>query len=327
MQTQTIVRKSLSDVTTQPIKPSDDIISLHLSASNLRERFAMTDYVFSDADGVLVPEGATIMPAPHAEFITQLAACGVGVTMVTGKPLAEVSRIASTLPAGSPLRFLCEKGAYSVKLAENGKLEKTFVLGSAEHESAVADLREAFFSAQASKIIEDTRSESGEQRVWFGLSGSGDHRSILSIDIYGSEPPSNYTELVGAKRDALKLHDEELLTEVETMIEEWVKVIHPDWRVIHLGNANTDIAPGPIEKDLAILKTLEYQQARTVQVWGDTTNDLAMFRLREQHDKVIAGLVLHREKGKALLSDVDFASYGMANTDPFFRLLLATHDA
>lgn len=326
MQPPTILQQPISDVTARPITPRDDIISLHRSPAELLNRFAMTDYVFSDADGVLVPEGATVMPSSHVEFITELADRGVGVTMVTGKPLAEVARLADQLPAGTPLKFLCEKGAYSVIRQGSGEYEKSFVLGSAADEAAVAELRERFFVTRAPEIIDKLRSPDGEQRVWFGLSGSGDHKSILSIDIYGFEPPHDYTKLVGPERDAFKLKDDTLLKQAETMIEQWVLATHPEWRVVHLGNANTDIAPGPIEKDLAILKTPEYKQARTVQVWGDTNNDLAMFRLRSEHEKIIAGLVLHREKGKSLLEDVDFTSYGMANTDPFFRLLLATHD-
>lgn len=59
-------------------------------------------------------------------------------------------------------------------------------------------------------------------------------------------------------------------------------------------------------------------------VLGDTENDRAMFRLRNTYsDKVVAGLVYHRQQAVALLDDVDVASVGMANADPILAAVLA----
>jgi hydroxymethylpyrimidine pyrophosphatase-like HAD family hydrolase len=311
-----------------PGASTDTIASLTHTPEQLTELFHETDCVFADADGTLLDEGAVSVSPDYLAYIRDLAERGVTVVVVTGKPLAEVSKIYDHMPTDIPLQFLCEKGAYSVARRPGGGYDKTFVLSSEAEETAVAELRQQFFDQKVAEITESTRAGDGSQQVWFGLSGSGGHKSIFSLDIYGSEPPANYLEMLGTERAQFKLEDNELLARVEHELEDFVAGHHPDWRVVHMGNGNTEIAPGGVEKDMAIIRTAEFQDARIVQVWGDTVNDLAMFRLRQQHpDKVVAGLVIHREKAKNLLTEVDMVTFGMANTAPYFQLLLATHDA
>lgn len=307
----------------QPVATSSDIYSLGLAVDDLRERFASTDHIFTDADGTVVMEGATTFMPGYNEYFQQLHQRGIGVTVVTGKPAEEALGLMSSLPADSHVQFLCEKGAYTLSRDGSGGTTRQFILSSEASEREVAALRAEFF-AQADTLAQ--QASNGEQRVWFGLGGSGAHRSVLSIDLFATQPPANYLELIGAERDALKLTDETLLQAAEQVIEQFVQARHPGWNVVHMGNANTEICPSAIEKDAAILQTPEFAAARTVQVWGDSMNDRAMFGLRSAHPgKVLAGLVLHREKGKALIPEVDMLAYGMANAAPYLQLLLETH--
>ncbi len=321
-----IVSVNLSDAVTCNIdEQSNQLInSLSHSDSELSELFTGTTAVFTDADGTIVQEGTTDLSETYYRAITELSSKGVFFTVVTGKPLAEVSRLINSIPFDVPLHFLCEKGAYMVSKS-NESFKKIFVLSSEADEVAITELKQTFIEHMPS-LQKQFNDDNNQQRVWFGWSGRGEHKSIVSIDIYGVEPPSNYLEIVGPQRDSLKLNDPILLGEVERAIEQFVWQYHPDWHVVHLGNGNTDIAPNGIEKDLAIEQTQQFTSANIVQLWGDTMNDLAMFRLKDKYpNKVIAGLVLHREKGKELLAHVDMTTYGMANSAPYFELLLQTH--
>jgi len=113
-----------------------------------------------------------------------------------------------------------------------------------------------------------------------------------------------------------------LLAALETEIREFIDAHYPNWGVIHLGNANFEITPPGIEKDIAVQQTPEFQKARGVLVIGDSGNDRKMLALR-RHDKVAAALVLHNEAMAELTEAVDFITVGLANPYPLFDCLLA----
>lgn len=170
--------------------------------------------------------------------------------------------------------------------------------------------------------IEAKYEVAGRKRVVYGWSGSGRQKSVIGIDIYHGEPPADYLSVVGVEREVMKVKDPELLAHVEADLAAFVERHKPGWRLIHLGNGNSEIAPGGIEKDLAIRQLPEFRQATGVLVMGDSGNDRAMFAMRSV-PKVLAALVLHRERSLELVDEVDLVAFGMANAGPLFELVLA----
>lgn len=286
--------------------------------------FLDIDHIFTDADGTVVSEGATVLDPRKATLIRQLHDKGIATTIITGKPYDEVERLHSSLPDDLPISFIYEKGAYELHFGSDGRPVQEYLLSSKELEEAVMRLKQEFmlFSKQ---LIERYGGSDDAPRLGFGLAGSGGHRSILSIDIFSSTPPDDYLGLIGPNREALKLTDKSLWGELLADITTFVRDRQPSWNVIDLGNGNIDITPDVIEKDTAIAANKSFQESRKVLVLGDTENDRAMFRLRQRFgQKVIAGLVYHRERALALLDDVDIVSVGMANADPILTAVLAT---
>ena len=155
-----------------------------------------------------------------------------------------------------------------------------------------------------------------------GWGGQGTHQSMLSIDVLGGTPPDDYLQKTGLERDALKVKDAALLGDVAVAVKQFVGEHTNGWNFVDLGNANFEIAPGPIEKDAAIRTLQSRRGSEGILVLGDSANDKAMFRLR--HDKemqVTAGLVLHRAASLPLVDEVDCVSFGMANAGPHLNLL------
>jgi HAD superfamily hydrolase (TIGR01484 family) len=299
----------------------DTILSREHSEDELLAIFKDVDCIFTDADGTVVEEGHPTFPPIYAEYVQKLADVGVKTILITGKPHTEIMKLVDTLPADLPLSIMYEKGSYFLEADENGDMQKHYLLSSPELEADVLALRNTLL-AEKSEIENKYLDTQGMPRVTIGWSGAGAHESLLSLDIMNGTPPENYTELIGTPREAMKLQDPELLAQVEADLQAFVDKHRPGWRLVHIGNSNSEIAPGPIEKDIAIERMEEFQKAKGVLVWGDSNNDLKMFNMR-QNPKVHAALVLHRERSLGLVDEVDFVSFGMANAKPFFELLLS----
>lgn len=297
------------------IEPSSDILLPRSTEQNFRAELSLVDHVFSDADGTIVVDGTTSFSTEKIELFRQLQSRGIGITVVTGKPLTEVAGLQASLPADVSLNFLCEKGAYLASFDKNGA-HKKYVLSSAALETEVAALKRLVFTELAPKLEH-------KYGVYCGLSGSGAHTSVLGIDLFSERPPENYLELIGEARDRIKLQDQAAINQCEQAIADFVRERHPDWRVVHMGNANTEIAPGPIEKNEAIKRTHEFQKARRVLVLGDSNNDRAMFALNsEAQSKTLAHLVVSRPASGGLIDLVDSATLGMAHADPILAALI-----
>lgn len=183
-------------------------------------------------------------------------------------------------------------------------------------ESSVARLREYFILVKNS--IEE------KLGVYLGWSGDGNHKSVLGIDIYRKKPPAGYLGLRGVERDRLEVHDPKLLARTESALEEFMYGRRKGWHIVHMGNGNTEMPPGVIEKDLALKTTPEFKDARHILVWGDSKNDRNMFNLQKYDSRVKSCLVLHRRNSLKLLDTVDLVTFGMANTQPLFELLAST---
>lgn len=306
-------------------KPADTILTCGMSADELRAVFASIDTIFTDADGTVVEEGLTTFPAEYADYITKLSKLNIKTTLITGKPYAEIKKLLANLPEGLPMRIIYEKGAYYLEPDSDGVLQKHYLLSSEDLERRMLKLRELYLEHKH-EIEEKYIDEKGNPRVTLGWSGSGAHQSLLSIDILAGTPPENYMDIVGVPREALKVKDPELLAKVEADLTEFAHTYEPDWKLVHIGNGNTEIAPDIIEKDVTLMNLPDFKVAKGIMVWGDSMNDLKMFEMRKL-PQVTAGLVLHRERSLDLVNKVDFVSFGMANAKPFFELLLATHGA
>lgn len=301
---------------------SDNILAIDYTKQTALAALSQVDHIFTDADGTIVQEGAEQFLPDKIDCITKITQCGIGVTVVTGKPIAEAAPLRQTLPPNVPISFICEKGAYSVHFDQTGAWRE-FILSSAEQEASVADLREQFndFSKQLVK-------EHGAHVLGFGWGGSGEHKSALSIDIFSGAPPKGYLALRGAKRDAIKLKDPVLLAQVEQAITDWAHKNRPGWRVVHLGNANTEITPEGTSKSEAIIESSEFGAARSVLLLGDSLNDREMFSLRKTFNgKAHTGLVLHRTASLPLVDNADFVTFGMANCNPLLHAVIHAHQS
>lgn len=292
------------------------ILAIDTTATEAEQHLARVDHIFTDADGTLVSEGAEMIDQQVAALVKELAEKGIGTTVVTGKPLAEVEPILKAAPA---LEFICEKGAYTVRQGPLG-IQKEYLLSSAALEHEIQQFRakfELYLGTLAKKY-----------NVGFGWAGSGAHTSMISVDVFAAAPPENYLQLRGPERDALKLHDINLQRQVESEVVAWLQTEKPSWRIVNLGNGNTEIAPPGIEKSHAIEASPAFKTARAVLIMGDSKNDEAMFNVKSTRpDKVINGLVLHRKAGLLLLPHADFVTFGMANCAPLLAATLATHYA
>lgn len=142
----------------------------------------------------------------------------------------------------------------------------------------------------------------------------------MSIDAFQGAAPPHYATMVGSERSALKVKDTQLLARIAYDLAQFLKEYQPSWQVTHLLNGNFELGSKDIAKDGAIKQTECWQRASAVLLLGDGPNDRSMFALRAQ-GKAAAGLVLHREAALALVSDVDFVSFGRANPYPFLTLL------
>lgn len=294
------------------------IYSRRYGPTLLRQRFSAIDRIFSDADGTILSEGLRAIPGNYIQLLRELAGRAVRTTIITGKPLAEVAPLFAAAGTDAPFDVMCEKGAYIASAGGNGSIRIEHLLSSAVLEKEVLDARDAW-EAHITAIPSEQRP------YYFGRSGSGQHRSIISIDIFAAQPPADYLSMVGQSRDAIKLKDAALLAMAETEIEEFFQALKPEWRIVHLGNANTDITPHLIEKDIALEASASFQQASGVLVLGDTNNDRAMFNLTKRHGNVTAGQVLYRASALGLVEASDAVTIGMANCMPYLLLLLETH--
>lgn len=290
-----------------------------VDAKDPLDMLAQVDCVFSDIDGTLTGEGSKGLPQSAAEYLGRLHEVGVAVILVSGKPYEEIAPIMQSLSPELHVDAIYEKGAYKLDTAANGRMSKSYLLTSPEQEQAVAKLRD--------KLVEYWRhmqAAHAKERVSFGWAGSGKHQSVVSIDVFAGDVPEYYERLVGLDRDRLKLKDAAILSAIEAELQAFVADEHPGWIVVHLGNANFEIAPPGIEKDVAIRQTAEFQQAQAVLVLGDSGNDRKMFAMRQGRDtKTAAGLVFHNPAAVGLVEDVDFVTFGLANPYPLFDCLLA----
>jgi hydroxymethylpyrimidine pyrophosphatase-like HAD family hydrolase len=287
-------------------------------SSHVLDGFSGIDTVYSDADGTLVPEGAVEFPRTVVGYFKELALRGVETIIVTGKPLTEVEGLVRSLPEDSGVKFMFEKGAYILERTPDGTRQASPLLVSEEDTLAVKALKESFIESK--RAIE----ASFGGRLTLGWGGQGTHKSMLSIDVLSGIPPEDYLQTTGPERDALKVDDVELLAEVASAVREFVRKYAAGWNFVNLGNANFEIAPGPVEKDAAIRKFKQRRGSEAMLVLGDSANDAAMFRLRNDPNmRAMAGLVLHRESALPLVEEVDCVSFGMANVSPHIRALLA----
>lgn len=294
------------------------IYSQVYSPDELRQRFARINHVFSDADGTILPEGLHAMPSVYVHLLHELTKVSIQTTIITGKPLAEVAPIFKAAGNDAPFDVICEKGAYIASITDSNEVKIDHLLSSVELEKEVLEARIAW-----EEFTFTTQTKS--RPYYFGWSGSGQHRSLISIDIFTEQPPKDYLMMTGQIRDTIKLKNKELLKIAETEIEEFFKSIQPEWRIVHLGNANTDITPHLIEKDIALESSMSFQNAKGVLLLGDTNNDRAMFSLKNRSPKVTAGQVLYRQGNIPLIESSDAVTIGMANCLPYLRLLLETH--
>lgn len=287
------------------------------------ESLAHIDTIYSDVDGTVVSEGATALPKRMIDCMRHLAEAGICLTLVSGKPYEEVVPLLEQLPLDLAVPMLYEKGAYLLERAANGSLQQSYVCGSKRLEAELTDVRQQFLAFQQ-QLQRTYSQENGRQGISFGWAGTGTHRSLLSIDIFAGSRPEAYQSLVGVDRDDYKLHDPRLLAAIITDIETFIASHLPGWHVVNLGNANIEISPASVEKDLAIKQTATFQRAQGVLVLGDSGNDQAMFALHGL-PKVLAGLVLHDISEASLMADVDFITFGMANPYPLFDALVIPH--
>lgn len=287
-------------------------------SAGVADRFSGIDTVYSDADGTLVPEGAISFPETVVGHIGRLASVGVRTLLVTGKPLSEVSGLADSLPKGHAIDFIFEKGAYILERNSDGSRRISPLLVSDEDTLAVQALKELFVESKSA--IENQFAA----RMTLGWGGHGTHQSMLSIDVLRGTPPKDYLQKTGPERDALKVKDAALLRDVSVAVAQFVREYTNGWNFVDLGNANFEIAPGPIEKDAAI-RTLECRRgSEAMLILGDSANDNAMFGLRQDEKmQVTTGLVLHRQASLPLVDKVDCVSFGMANASPHMNLLYA----
>lgn len=294
------------------------LLAVDLSKAEMAEALAQVDHIFTDADGTIVEDGHEAFTPSKKDLLTKITKLGIGVTVITGKPLAEAVPLRQTLPASVPISFICEKGAYNVHFDSNGAWRE-FLLSSAEQEDSVLQLREEFLAFKQKLIT-----KYGSETLGIGWGGSGEHKSALSIDLFIGEPPVNYLSLRGAQRDAIKLKYGPLLVQVEHDIAEWAEHRRPGWRVVHVGNANTEISPGGIGKAEAIIESAEFGNARKVLLLGDSPLDKSMLSLHDTFKgKALTGLVLHRKASLPLVDLADFVTFGMANSDPILGALIA----
>ena len=293
------------------------LLSIGLDGPSTLEALSQVDHIFADADGTIVDEGTEAFLPDKIELFKQLAKFSIGITVVTGKPLAEAAPLRQSLPAEVPLNIICEKGAYDVHFDTTGAWRE-FILSSAEQEQTVAELREKFMDFSKQLIA-----TYGSDKLGFGWGGSGEHKSALSIDLFAGQPPKDYLKLRGKDRDAIKLQDPTLIQKVEKDIADWAHQHQPAWRVIHVGNANTEINPGTISKSEAIVESAEFGAARKVLLLGDSPLDKEMFSLRDKFTgKAITGLVLHRKASLPLVDMADFVAFGMANCNPILQAVI-----
>ena len=274
------------------------------------------DCIFSDVDGTLTLEGATVLPNRAIEYLGRLRDAGVSVVLVSGKPHEEIASLLQTLPLELHVSALYEKGAYRSDVDATGQWSNTYLLGTPELEQTAAALRRRM--PEIWRNIQNGHIE----RISFGWAGSGKHHSLLSIDVFTGDVPERYELLTGVDRDRQKLKDAGLLSRIEAELRAYVDTHCPGWIVVHLGNANFEIAPPGMEKDIAVRQTSEFKKARSILVLGDSGNDRSMFALR-QKPKVVSGLVLHSPAAAELAEVVDFITFGMANPYPLFDCVLA----
>lgn len=287
------------------------------SGRDLTHMLGEVDCVFSDLDGTLTGEGLRTLPPQAATYLAKLRQAGITIMLVSGKPYEEIAPLMQALPQDLRVSAIYEKGAYKLVANTEGTFSKTYLLSSPKLEQEVAALRRLV--AQHWQTMETMHV--GEY-IRFGWAGSGKHQSVISIDMFAGEAPKQYERLVGTERDQLKLKDPALLTAIEAELRAFVDANRPGWSVVHLGNANFEIAPPNIEKDTAIKQTPEFRRARGVLVLGDSGNDRKMFALR-QDARTAAGLVLHNPAAVALTAEVDYVTFGMANLYPLLDCLLA----
>lgn len=276
------------------------------------------DCIFSDIDGTLTQEGATALPLRVTDYFRRLHGAGVTVVLVSGKPYEEILPLMQSLPSGLGVSALYEKGGYRLDSDAKGTWLTTYLLSSHDLEHATAELR-----LRMPDLWKALQAKYAHERICFGWAGSGKHRSLLSVDVFTGDVPADYTNLTGVDRGRLKLQDANLLRALEVEFRKFVNANYPDWGVVHLGNANFEIAPPGIEKDVAVQQTLEFQEARGVLVLGDSGNDLKMLSLRQSGD-VLAGLVFHNSATIRLVDSADFVAFGRANPFPIFDHVFAS---
>lgn len=289
-------------------------------SSRVLDGFSGIDTVYSDADGTLVPEGATEFSNRTVSQIARLGQVGVRMVVVTGKPLSEVLGLVHSMPVGLSADIIYEKGAYRLERNSDGSFEDRLLLATEAETTAVQQLKYRLLEEKG----EIESAYVGTDKLTLGWGGQGTHRSILSIDVFEGIPPVDYLTKTGKDRDALKVSDPDLLARVESDLAKFVERHTPGWRLVHLGNGNFEIAPGPVEKDAAIRELEQRRGSEAMLVLGDSANDAAMFRLRNDPNmRAMAGLVLHRDSALKLVDEVDCVSFGMANVSPHIRALLA----
>lgn len=280
---------------------------------------AQVDCIFSDIDGTLTSEGSKGLPERAINYLRRLRGAGVAIILVSGKPYEEIAPIMQALPAELHVEAIYEKGAYTLETSADGQLSKSYLLTSPSQEQAVMTLRD-----KLTQHWQTMSAAHAHERISLGWAGSGKHQSVVSIDIFTGDVPENYMQLTGPDRDRLKLKDPTLLSAIEAELRAFVESQCPGWLVVHLGNANFEIAPPGIEKDMAIRQTAEFKQARRVLVLGDSGNDRKMFAIRRDRDtKTAAGLVFHNPATAELVEDADFVTFGLANPYPLLDQLLA----
>lgn len=299
-------------------KCAEDTLLHRADNKDLMDTLSRVDYIFSDIDGTLTGEGSKGLPERVVEILGQLRDVGVATILVSGKPHEEILPIMEALSPELHIDAIYEKGAYKLETA-GGHISKSYLLTSPEQEQAVAVLRH-----KLAEHWQYMKAAHAKERISFGWAGSGKHQSVVSIDVFIGDVPEHYGQLTGLDRDQLKLKDVTILSAIEAELRDFITAECPGWIVIHLGNANFEITPPGIEKDIAIRQTTEFRHAQNVLVLGDSGNDRKMFAIRQDQDaKTAAGLVFHNPAAVELVEDVDFVTFGLANPYPLLDRLLA----
>lgn len=276
-------------------------------------------HVFADLDGTMLPSSTRRIPDTVVDAVIKLAEKGVSTTFVTGKPLSEIAELMAQLPSNFPGKFMFEKGAFFAERGAGDSIERKNLLTSPAVEQAIATIKNEWRTKWKPEIDQ-------QYGVRLELAGDGTHASLFAVDVLKSDAPDDFADRRYGDRRAIKVPDQELLTQIFEDIKLRIEALGlPGLETLHarnLGQANFEYTGGTIEKDLAVKSMVNLAEARILTL-GDSGNDAPMFALRDQDRTVLNALVYHAHTPDRLFSMVDFAVTGEARGDAMLALLLS----